>query len=162
MSFRIFQYTLPAPPELEELNAWLQTHRVATVTHHMVTIPGGTMLVFVVETVDVGASKSGSSSTTAGTQKIDYRSLLADDEFAVFSQLRNERKIIAESLGVPVYTIFTNAQLAQMVTQKTTTLAQLEAQEGIGKARVEKYGNRILDILKQSYPKNHDEENERT
>lgn len=35
MVFRVFQYPLPAPPELEDLNAWLSTHRVVVVTHHV-------------------------------------------------------------------------------------------------------------------------------
>jgi hypothetical protein len=40
---------------------------------------------------------------------------------------------------VPVYTIFTNEQLAQMVQSRATTKAALEKIAGVGDARIEKY-----------------------
>lgn len=51
MNHRIFQYALPAPPLLEDLNAYLGTQRVASVAQHVVPAAGGTMLMFVVQTV---------------------------------------------------------------------------------------------------------------
>ena len=44
--------------------------------------------------------------------------------------------------AVPVYTIFTNEQLAQMVQSRATTKAALEKIAGVGDARIEKYGTR--------------------
>ena len=54
---------------------------------------------------------------------------------------------IAEAEGVPVYAIFTNEQLAAMVQRKATTAAGLAAIEGVGQARLEKHGPRLLAIL---------------
>jgi superfamily II DNA helicase RecQ len=51
---------------------------------------------------------------------------------------------------VPVYTIFTNEQLAQMVQVRATTKAALEKIAGVGDARIEKYGSRMLDVLAKS------------
>ena len=48
---------------------------------------------------------------------------------------------------MPVYTIFTNEQLAQMVTEAGATKAALEKIAGVGDARVEKYGPRFLELL---------------
>lgn len=59
MNYRAFQYPLPAPPELEELNAYLAAHRVASVTQHLAATSGGSMLVFVVETAAGGSESAG-------------------------------------------------------------------------------------------------------
>lgn len=143
MKYHLFQYPLPAPPELEDLNAFLNTQRVAAVSHHVVAQPGGALLVFVVQTVGGGPARPGGP---AGP-KIDYREVLKAEEFRVYSQLRSERKRWAETEGVPVYTVFTNAQLAEMVTRRARTVADLGAVEGVGAARVEKYGARLLALL---------------
>ena len=55
MNYSLFQYPLPAPPELEDLNAYLSRHRVAGVTQYLAATAGGSMLVFVVETVTAAA-----------------------------------------------------------------------------------------------------------
>ena len=39
-----------------------------------------------------------------------------------------------------MYALFTNEQLAEMVTRRTTTIAALGEIDGVGKARIEKYG----------------------
>ncbi len=65
----------------------------------------------------------------------------------MFSRLRNARKEIAQSEAVPVYTVFTNEQLARMVQGRVMTKAGLEGIVGIGDARVAKYGERILATL---------------
>ena len=69
----------------------------------------------------------------------------------MFAKLRELRKEIAQAEAVPVYTIFTNEQLAQMVQSKVTTKTALEGIAGIGDARIEKYGTRILAFLQQEW-----------
>jgi superfamily II DNA helicase RecQ len=49
-------------------------------------------------------------------EKIDYREKLSPEDFDVFSKIREIRKQLAAADSVPVYTICTNEQLAQMVT----------------------------------------------
>lgn len=147
MNYRLFQYSLPAPPELEDLNAFLGAQRVAAVTHHIAAIAGGTMLVFVVETVGAAAGGSG-----AGAGKVDYREQLSTAEFAVFSRLRDERKKWAEAEGIPVYAVFTNAQLAEMVKRRVRSAADLAKLEGLGPARMEKYAPRLLALLSDLPP----------
>jgi superfamily II DNA helicase RecQ len=143
MPFRLFQYTLPAPPELEDLNSFLASHRIAAVTQHLVTNGGSGMLVFIVET----AGTTGSKPSLHGGPKIDYRDQLAPDDFARFNRLRDERKKWAETEGLPVYSVFTNAQLAEMVRIKVAKLSDLARIEGVGAARLEKYGARLLGLL---------------
>jgi superfamily II DNA helicase RecQ len=70
--------------------------------------------------------------------------VLKPQEFEVFSRLRDWRKAVAEKEGVPVYVVLINEQLAQIVQKKTNTKAGLKVIEGVGDARVEKYGDAIL------------------
>src|SRR5262249_18188096 len=49
------------------------------------------------------------------------------------------------------YTVFTNEQLAQMVQARATSKAALEQVAGVGDARIEKYGERVLAILRQQW-----------
>jgi hypothetical protein len=53
---------------------------------------------------------------------------------------------MAQAEGVPVYTIFTNEQLAQRVQSRATTKAALEKIAGVGDVRIEKYGGRMLVV----------------
>jgi superfamily II DNA helicase RecQ len=85
--------------------------------------------------------------------KVDYRDVLSPEDFAVFAKLRELRKAIAQGEAVPVYTIFTNEQLAQMVQGRATTKAALEKIAGVGDARIEKYSGRVLELLGQCWPK---------
>jgi len=61
------------------------------------------------------------------------------------------RKQIAQEEAVPVYVVFTNEQLAQMVRSRVTTKEAMEQIEGVGDARIEKYGPMLLEHLKQQW-----------
>ncbi len=147
MRFRIFQYTLPAPPELDELNAFLASQRIAAVAHHIVPAGGASLLVFVVECAQGQAPRSAS-----GAVKVDYRDEFSAEQFAVFSRLREQRKRWAEAEGLPVYALFTNAQLAELVRRRPASLADLGQIEGLGSVRVQKYGAILLELVKESHP----------
>jgi superfamily II DNA helicase RecQ len=54
---------------------------------------------------------------------------------------------VAEKEGVPVYVVFTNEQLAEMVKKKVSSKAALKEIEGVGEARVEKYGDAVLERM---------------
>jgi superfamily II DNA helicase RecQ len=101
------------------------------------------MLVFIVESVGAAAPKAG----PVGGPKVDYREQLSAGEFPTFNRLRDERKKWADAEGLPVYTVFTNAQLATLARGSFTTVAALAQVEGLGPSRVEKYGARLLALL---------------
>jgi superfamily II DNA helicase RecQ len=50
--------------------------------------------------------------------RIDYREILPSEDFLVFVKLRDLRKQMAQAEAAPVYTIFTNDQLAEMVRRR--------------------------------------------
>ena len=82
-----------------------------------------------------------------GRPKVDYKEVLKPEEFEVFSRLRDWRKTVAEKEGVPVYVVLTNEQLAQMVQKKVNSKTGLKEIEGVGDARVEKYGEVLVQLL---------------
>ena len=79
--------------------------------------------------------------------KVDYREVLSPEQFAIFSRLRDKRKELAQRDGVQVYTIMTNEQLAEMVRREIHDLEGLRAIEGVGGARIEKYGEALLEVV---------------
>jgi superfamily II DNA helicase RecQ len=129
---------------MEDMNAVLESHPGALVSHHVVVTGGGAMLLFV---VDVLPKVSATPRDSAGEPRVDYREVLDSEQFALFSRLRSARKAWADAEGVPVYTVFTNAQLAEIVRLGVRTSEELGKVEGIGSGRAERYGARLLEIL---------------
>jgi len=67
---------------------------------------------------------------------------------AVFEQLRAWRAAAAKEQGVPAYVIFHDATLRQIATQVPSTLAALAAVNGVGETKLARYGEQILDVLR--------------
>lgn len=82
-------------------------------------------------------------------ERIDYREVLGDADFAAYAELRRLRKHLADRDGVPAYAVFTNEQLAEMVKRRIGSVQSLEAIEGVGEARLEKYAEPFLDALRR-------------
>jgi superfamily II DNA helicase RecQ len=127
-----------------EMNAFLRGHRVLAVKKEFVADGENSFWTFCVEYLDgIGAG----ALLPGGRPKVDYKEVLKPEEFEVFSRLRDWRKSVAEKEGVPVYTVLTNEQLAQMVQKQVKSKAGLKEIEGVGDARVEKYGDALVQLL---------------
>lgn len=116
-----------------EPNAFLAGQRVLAAERRFVDLGADSFWAVCVEYLRAGAAGSAGGEGGAGAGRkgrIDYREVLPPAEFAVFARLRDLRKELAQAEGVPVYTIFTNEQLAEMVRRRAATAADLE---GIGK-----------------------------
>lgn len=147
MRYKFFYIPVQNPEGAEqELNKFCGSHCVATMEKHFVNDGQNSFWSICVSFIEPSnlqhLSKRG---------KIDYREVLNEADFAVFAKLRSLRKTLAEKEGVPAYALFTNDQLAQMVTKRIITVSALQGIKGIGKSRVEKYGEKFLLILKQEY-----------
>ena len=68
-------------------------------------------------------------------------------QFALFKRLRDQRKKWAEVKGIPVYAVLTNQQLAELAKRELRTPADLARIEGLGLARIEKYGALLLALV---------------
>lgn len=127
-----------------EMNVFLRGHRVLAVKKEFVPDGENSFWTFCVEYLD---SPGTGAAPTGRLPKVDYKEVLKPEEFEVFSRLREWRKAVAEKEGVPVYAILTNEQLAQVVQRKVTSRAGLKEIEGVGEARIEKYGEAVLAVL---------------
>ena len=83
------------------------------------------------------------------TGRVDWRTVLAEGDFARFARLRAKRKEMAAAGGVPPYMILTDAQMAEVAKLgEGATVADLKKVEGIGEARAEKWGVGLLAALR--------------
>jgi ATP-dependent DNA helicase RecQ len=65
----------------------------------------------------------------------------------VFERLRAWRAAAAKEQGVPAYVIFHDATMRQIAAQSPSTLTELSTVNGVGDAKLVKYGQQILDLL---------------
>ncbi len=89
-----------------------------------------------------GRRRRGASAQTAGAS-------LAGADAGLFESLRTERKSIADEQGVPAYVVFHDATLREIATRRPETVEQLLEVPGIGAAKAERYGERILAVVGQ-------------
>ena len=94
------------------------------------------------------AALKADSSRGRSSGAVDYKLLLSEADFTVYAALRERRRELAQADGVPVYAVFSNEQLAAIVTRRVDSLAQLGELEGVGPARVGKYGEAVLACLR--------------
>lgn len=145
MKLRFFTIPVHGGDEAaEELNRFLASHRVVTVDREFVA-NGSNSAWSVCVTVQGGEpSRPGERQR----ERVDYREILSKEDFVVYSKLRDLRKGLAEKEGVPAYALFTNEQLADMVRTRVSSRTRLGELDGVGAARVEKYGDAFLEIIR--------------
>jgi len=78
---------------------------------------------------------------------------LSPENFAIFAKLRDWRKETAAREAIQLYNVFMNDQLAVMVEKKIITKDGLRGIDGVGDARVKKYGDAVIAILKEEFSK---------
>jgi len=148
MAFKFFTIPIHDAGQAEgELNGFLRSHRVLSVDRRWVEEGASSFWSFCVDYLETSSGAMGDGRQSAQRGKVDYKEVLSPEEFAVFARLREVRKEIAAAEAVPVYTIFTNEQLARMVQTKAADRAGLEKIAGVGDARIDKYGTRMLAVL---------------
>ena len=142
-----------ADGEADELNKFLRAHRILSIDKRFVERVDGVHWYFCVEYLDAAPGKRAMSGEPGGkgssSTRVDYKEILSEKDFEIFLALRALRKELAEKEKAPVYTVFTNEQLAQMVQGKVVSKSALEGISGVGPARVSKYGEAFLKILKE-------------
>lgn len=135
----------PEPGAANVLNDFLRTHSILAVQKEWVSAADSSFWAFCIQYQEAGAAQAdagGGRGSIGG--KVDYKEVLSTGQFEGFARLRVLRKTLAERDGVPVFTVFTNEQLAEMVRLPVRSLAELKGISGIGDARAEKYGQEVL------------------
>jgi ATP-dependent DNA helicase RecQ len=72
---------------------------------------------------------------------------LPPGDAAVFEQLRAWRGATAREQSLPAYTVFHDATLRQIAAARPATLAGLSEINGVGEAKLAKYGQQVLELL---------------
>ncbi|MDI6810178.1 MAG: HRDC domain-containing protein [archaeon] len=65
----------------------------------------------------------------------------------LFEKLRRLRMDIARERNIRPYMVFHNSVLKEIATIKPTTKEQLLLIKGIGDKKIEKYGERVLNVI---------------
>lgn len=110
MPFKFFLIPVQASQAAEdEMNTFIRGHTVLHVERRLVEQGSSSFWSCCVEFLDAPARSGGSH---AGKRpQVDYREVLADADFAVYAQLRELRKELAQAEQVPAYQVFNNQQL---------------------------------------------------
>jgi superfamily II DNA helicase RecQ len=134
----------------EELNAFLTGQRILSLDRQLVQAGTASVWAVCVAYEPAGEGRPQSMAAVGRRGKVDYREVLNEADFAVYAGLRTLRKEIADAEGVPAYALFTNEQLAEMVTRRVSSAAALREIPGIGEGRVDKYGAAFLQALAEA------------
>ena len=142
---------MAASQEVEhDLNRFLRSVKALTVHREFVAQGQGSFWCMAIEYLSDGSDKANNKINRENRNRIDYKEVLSPEDFAVFARLREWRKQLAASEAVPVYTIFTNEQLACIARKRVKTPSELKALEGVGEARVSRYGESVMKIVAEA------------
>jgi superfamily II DNA helicase RecQ len=152
MQMRVFSIPMEGDEAAEEAcNAFLRAHKVLAVDKHPVVVQGRQFWSVCVEYLPRrhGEPMPGRSASAPAMDRprTDYRELLTTEQFARFCKLRDLRKRLAEQDASPVYMVLTNAQLAEIARKVPKTKSALGAIDGVGPAKVERFGASLLELL---------------
>ena len=132
---------------------------MVTIDRHLVTEQGHAVWALCVTYLDGPAvlettpdAKAQSARKPPHRERVDYKEVLSADEFRVFSLLRDVRKTASQQAGIPLYSVFTNEQLARMVQERMQTKADLQTIDGVGQARIDKFGDAFVAVLREAWP----------
>lgn len=154
MKHKFFKIPVANPTETEaDLNAFCDQHRIGNIDKDFVADGENSFWAVCVTWSDNEGSLAGSTKRNSKTSgKIDYKEVLSDDDFTLYSRLRELRKVTAERDGIAPYNIFTNEQLAAIVQRRISSKAALQEVDGIGQTRVDKYGLAFIECLHSLLP----------
>ena len=147
MQFKVF--TIPVTDDgtaIEDMNRFLRSHKVLETEQQLVSTKNGVQWHFCIKYL----ANAQPDNKSQNSSKIDYKEVLDDKTFAVFSILREIRKKIAEEEGMPVYAVFTNEELAGIAALDEISPQTIKSVKGIGEKKTERFGKRLIEGYNQS------------
>lgn len=137
---------------LEEMNKFLRGNKVVDISKNLVQQGDVSYWTFCV-TYLLGVPPKVQPPLER-KEKVDYKQVLGEAEFARFSVLRGIRKKLAEADAVPAFAVFTDAELAELAKLDELTPKKMLTVNGLGKKRVEKYGEPMCRIYAEQTSQN--------
>jgi ATP-dependent DNA helicase RecQ len=103
-------------------------------------------------------SGPGSRGKTKNRPRPSSRDVASPDEVPVLSgadeallaRLRDLRRTISREEQVPAYVVFTDRTLAEMAVKRPTNASALGQIRGVGPVKLDKYGERFLDVVRSA------------
>lgn len=97
---------------------------------------------------DPRAGLSGARAALRTARSIgDSGPALTDADRALFEALRDWRLHTARAADLPAYVVFADATLSDIAVQRPTTRTGLLAVTGVGPAKLERYGEAVIDLV---------------
>lgn len=88
-------------------------------------------------------------------RKVKVKSLVAEEDEALFSALKSKRRALAEALNAPAYVVFADAVLMEMARTRPASLDDFAKLSGVGAVKLERYGDAFLEVINQEVEKHH-------
>jgi ATP-dependent DNA helicase RecQ len=92
---------------------------------------------------------AGGDDGGALAQRVAEEPTLGPEDAELFAALKQLRTAIAREEQVPAYVVFPDRTLAELAVRKPRTLAAMETVRGIGPMKLDKYGQRFLDVVRE-------------
>lgn len=128
-----------------ELNKFIASNKIVEVEQQFVANGERSFWSFCVRYIAIN-----SSSNNTPREKIDYKQVLSEVHFNVFSKLREIRRRLANDDAVPAYAVFTDEELSKIAILDIVTIQEVRKIEGIGVKKMEKYGEKLISIYNET------------
>lgn len=145
MQIKIFTVPVTSGEQInDELNCFLRSQKIIEIEKQVVVQGGNTYWSFCITYLPVvGAAATDSDRR----EKVDYKKVLDERAFGVFTILRTLRKRIADREAIPAYAVFTDAELAEIAKIENPDENKIRVIPGVGDKKIEKYGAELCQML---------------
>lgn len=145
MQIKIFTVPVISGEQLnEELNRFLRSQKIVEIDKQVVVQGGNTYWSFCITYLPVANTTVMDSERR---EKVDYKKVLDERAFGVFTILRTLRKRIADREAIPAYAVFTDAELAEIAKIENPDAKKIRVIPGVGEKKIEKYGAELCQML---------------
>ncbi len=142
MQFQFYKILVDNPQEqANEMNAFLRGHKIVSVEKHFAANETEAYWSFCIKYI-IGNLKN---IIAQKKEKTDYKEVLDEKTFTIFSELRKIRKQIAKDDAVPAYAVFTDEELSKIASLPDISVEKILKIKGIGEKKIEKYGRLMLE-----------------
>lgn len=148
MQLQIFSIrALDMSEDLQKLNSFLRGHKIIDIEKQFVNNGTESFWSFCIRYINSDNQLSSNPQTQKA--KVDYKEVLDEKTFGVFSRLREIRKEIAKEDAVPAYAVFTDYELSEIAKLPIVSESTIQSINGIGQKKAEKYAIKIDKKLQQ-------------
>ncbi len=147
MSMKVKFFTIPVndlEKQTRELNSFLTGNKIVEFEKQLVE--SNKNYVWCISIIYIEEFVPGGTISNS----VDYKKELSESEWENFEKLRQFRRDIAKDESLPAYSVFLDKELAEISKLEEISIEKMKKIKGIGIKKVEKYGERIIQMLSGS------------